>query len=101
MLGLGALPAAVQFVAFLFMPESPRWLITKRRDSEAKEVLAKLRGASSLVEEEYEGIRSGILCVMEEMKHRGGQRELLLVHVVDSRWTRSQSVALHNIIMFQ
>ncbi|XP_067935767.1 proton myo-inositol cotransporter-like [Watersipora subatra] len=70
MLGLGALPAAVQFVAFLFMPESPRWLITQGKESEAKEVLAKLRGTTAMVDEEYEGIKANIFCISEELKHR-------------------------------
>ncbi|ESO82112.1 hypothetical protein LOTGIDRAFT_102050, partial [Lottia gigantea] len=31
MLGLGSVPSLVQFIGFLFMPESPRWLISEGR----------------------------------------------------------------------
>ncbi|XP_041349243.1 proton myo-inositol cotransporter-like [Gigantopelta aegis] len=42
MLGLGALPALVQFVAFIFLPESPRWLLVKGRPDEARAVLERI-----------------------------------------------------------
>lgn len=70
MLGLGAIPSTIQFVAFLFMPESPRWLIIQERDADAKEVLSKLRGSSADIDDEYASIRSNILTVAEEMKQR-------------------------------
>ena len=60
MLGLGGIPAFIQFVGFLFMPESPRWLIIKERDDEAKKVLQKIR-ATDDIEDEYESIRSSCM----------------------------------------
>lgn len=72
MLGLGSIASVLQFAAFLFMPESPRWLIIRNRHEEAKAVLLKLRGSSVSIEDEYEIIRSSILSVAEDMKHRGG-----------------------------
>ncbi|ELU00716.1 hypothetical protein CAPTEDRAFT_175747 [Capitella teleta] len=57
MLGLAGVPAAIQFVAFIFMPESARWLVGKGRISQAGEVLKKIRGTEN-IDHELEEIRS-------------------------------------------
>ena len=43
MLGLAAIPAAVRFIAFFFLPESPRWLVGRGRRDAARGVLMRLR----------------------------------------------------------
>lgn len=41
MLGLEALPALFYFILLRFVPESPRWLVLKNREAEAKAVLTE------------------------------------------------------------
>lgn len=65
--------SAMALVAF-FMPESPRWLVMKNRDEEAKQVLAALAGPDILAEDEavvstYTAIRQ----VIEYEIHTGGE----------------------------
>lgn len=55
---------AMAFVAY-FMPESPHWLIMKRRDEEAKQILAALAGCDVSREDEsivqtYTNIRRAV-----------------------------------------
>ncbi|XP_062863013.1 proton myo-inositol cotransporter-like [Trichomycterus rosablanca] len=67
MLGLSSLPALVQFLGFLFLPESPRWLIQKGLTQKARRVLSQIRGNQN-IDEEYDSIKSSI---EEEEKDTG------------------------------
>ncbi|XP_063729082.1 proton myo-inositol cotransporter-like isoform X2 [Symsagittifera roscoffensis] len=52
MLGLAGVPAFIQLVCFLFMPESPTWLIVKKDSSQpAERVLEKIRKEQDLNQE--------------------------------------------------
>ncbi|XP_060759601.1 proton myo-inositol cotransporter [Neoarius graeffei] len=68
MLGLSTLPALVQFLGFLFLPESPRWLIQKGLTQKARRVLSQIRGNQN-IDEEYDCIKSSI---EEEEKDSAG-----------------------------
>ncbi|KAG5830403.1 hypothetical protein ANANG_G00310250 [Anguilla anguilla] len=68
MLGLSVVPAALQFVGFLFLPESPRWLIQRGLTQKARRVLSQIRGNQN-IDEEYDSIKSSI---EEEEKDCGG-----------------------------
>eukprot|EP00095_Tigriopus_kingsejongensis_P011528 maker-scaffold33_size549341-snap-gene-1.28 protein:Tk11528 transcript:maker-scaffold33_size549341-snap-gene-1.28-mRNA-1 annotation:"hypothetical protein DAPPUDRAFT_304502" len=57
MLGLGAIPAVLQFFCFIPMPESPRYLVERGRLEEASAVLASLRSEYDNVQEELEEIK--------------------------------------------
>jgi len=64
MLGLGAGPALLQFLLFLSLPESPRFLISLGEYNlpQARQVLMRLRGATedSLVNEELNAIHQTV-----------------------------------------
>ncbi|XP_056311215.1 proton myo-inositol cotransporter [Danio aesculapii] len=69
MLGLSVIPALLQFLGFLFLPESPRWLIQKGLTQKARRVLSQIRGNQN-IDEEYDTIKSSI---EEEEKDCGGE----------------------------
>jgi sugar porter (SP) family MFS transporter len=48
MFGVGIIPSALLFIGMLQMPYSPRWLILKRRDTEAEATLKNLLGKEDI-----------------------------------------------------
>ncbi len=57
MLGLGAIPGAALALGMVWMPHSPRWLMERGRDDEARAVLAKVHRRSEGIEKEIADIR--------------------------------------------
>lgn len=51
MFGLAGVPSLVMFVGFLFMPESPRWLVFHGRLEKAREVLKRVRHSDEVLPE--------------------------------------------------
>lgn len=74
MLGLAGVPSLIQFCGFFFLPESPRWLMSKGREAEALNILVKLRGTKA-VEAEMAEIRQSI--VIESSNRHSGEQNLL------------------------
>ncbi|XP_067292269.1 solute carrier family 2 member 13b isoform X2 [Pseudorasbora parva] len=95
MLGLSVVPAALQFVGFLFLPESPRWLLQNGDTQKARLVLCQIRGGVN-VDEEYESIRSSI--EEERNSSTGGP---VLWRILTSAPTRRALIVGCGLQMFQ
>ncbi|KAF3592957.1 hypothetical protein DY000_02026664 [Brassica cretica] len=59
MLGVAGVPAIVQFVLMLSLPESPRWLYRKDRVAESRAILQRIYPAEE-VEAEMEALRESV-----------------------------------------
>lgn len=67
MLGVAGLPAVLQFVLMMFLPESPRWLYRKKNVEEACRILGNIFPAHEL-QSEIEELKKS---VEEEIKEKG------------------------------
>lgn len=71
MFAVSALPAMVQFVGFFFLPESPRYLLSRGRKAEARAVLESVRRKGYPIDLEMKQIEAA------SQAKQGGLRELL------------------------
>ena len=60
MLGIETIPAVLYFIAVLFIPESPRWLIMQGKDEKAVQIITKIEG-DAYARKEYEEIKKNML----------------------------------------
>ena len=53
-------PSSLFFILLLFVPNSPRWLMLKGRDEEARVILHKMNDSDELAEQEYREIQRSL-----------------------------------------
>jgi len=79
MLGLGAIPAAIQAAGIFFLPESPRWLLAHGRTERASVVLASFRASEAEVLAEMEEMQRAVAEEQANEQGRNLYKELLTV----------------------
>ena len=88
MLGLAFLPSVVLLVGMYFMPETPRWLVSRGRDDDARDVLRRNRDEEA-VEQEIRDIKE------VEREEEGGLQELR------ASWVRPALIVAIGLAVFQ
>ncbi|XP_048881964.1 proton myo-inositol cotransporter-like isoform X1 [Brienomyrus brachyistius] len=96
MLGLSVVPALLQFIGFLFLPESPRWLIQKGLTQKARRVLSQIRGNQN-IDEEFDSIKSSI----EEEEKGSAAGGLVICRILTYPPTRRALIVGCGLQMFQ
>lgn len=71
MFGMAVVPALILLIGMIFLPETPRWLVSRNRDLTAKIILRKVEGKEN-VDKEVDTIRH----TLELEKNTGGFKEL-------------------------
>lgn len=89
MLALAAVPSTVQFFGFIFMPESPRWLIRRGRDAEALDALKRIRGPKNpYLMKEFEKIKRNQADLLVQEERRRTQKRNIFVAILKKTVTR-------------
>ncbi|KAL0457545.1 UNVERIFIED_CONTAM: Inositol transporter 4 [Sesamum latifolium] len=71
MLGIAGLPAVIQFILMLSLPESPRWLFRNGKEEDAKSILEKIYRPEE-VEDELQSLRQSTEQEKQEQAAEGG-----------------------------
>ncbi|XP_064604839.1 proton myo-inositol cotransporter-like [Liolophura sinensis] len=97
MLGLAGVPALIQLIGFIFMPESPRWLVYHDKDEEGLKALEKIRGTTQVLNE-YQLIKD---TVNEDRKLQNENQGFVLLRMLKTKTTRRALVVGCSLQMFQ
>ncbi|XP_043701300.1 probable inositol transporter 2 [Telopea speciosissima] len=97
MLGVAGLPALLQFILMLFLPESPRWLYRKGREEEAIRILRQIFPANE-VEMEIQTLKES---VDSEVKEEGSSEKINFTKILKTRTVRRALVAGVGLQIFQ
>ncbi|MEN8227784.1 MAG: sugar porter family MFS transporter [Bacteroidota bacterium] len=90
MLYVGVVPALVLFVGMFFLPETPRWLMSKGREEEARKVLDRIE-RPEYIDDSISGMKSDIAID----KRQEGFREIF------KPWLRNALIIAVGIMFFQ
>ena len=88
MLGIAMVPSIVLLVGMIFMPETPRWLVSRGREDDARGVLRRSRGEEE-TEQEINDIKE------VESQEEGGLREVI------APWVRPALIVAIGLACFQ
>jgi len=99
MMGVMVIPSAILFLLLFFIPESPRWLMGKRKNEEARLVLTKIMNKGASVEDELTDIERSIHAVKGKLGAllRGKMFKLLMVGIALAVFQQASGI---NVIMY-
>lgn len=89
MLGIAGLPALLQFVLMIFLPESPRWLYRKGREQESEDILRRIYPAED-VENEIRDLKQS---VDDEIKEQGSSQKINISQLCKTKSVRRALIA--------
>jgi SP family galactose:H+ symporter-like MFS transporter len=90
MLWVGVIPALILFIGMIFMPETPRWLMNKGRDEDARKILDRI--------EDPAYIESSVSEMKKEMAIDSGQQG---IRAIFKPWLRNALIIAVGIMFFQ